>query len=195
MLLASWEQHLRLPSERTTRSSKAKGSSAGEVKDDEAEASIKAGPAVEEEVSAERCVTESTMSFGIGPLRILDFDSENRALSYLDGDFATKELTGIAWSFGDPEHVEVRTLGFGDRPADVLEDFLEAYDRADVVTGHWLVGHDLPLINAMLLEDGHAPLSPKLVSDTKAHLLKRSGISASQKNPRATSGAPCRGWR
>jgi hypothetical protein len=53
---------------------------------------------------------------------ILDFDSENRALSYLGGDFTTKELTGIAWSFGDPEHIEVRTLGFGEKPIDVLRD-------------------------------------------------------------------------
>jgi hypothetical protein len=114
--------------------------------------------------------------------RVLDFDSENRALSYLGGDFTTKELTGIAWSFGDPRHIEVRTLGFGETPVDVLRDFLAAYSEADIVTGHYIVGHDLPLINAMLLEYGHAPLSEKLVSDTKNHLLKRSGVSASQKN-------------
>jgi hypothetical protein len=122
--------------------------------------------------------------------KILDFDSENRALSYLGGDFTTKEITGIAWSFIGSGHIEVRTLGFGERPVDVLEDFLKAYDEATVLTGHYIIGHDLPLINAMLLEDGHAPLSEKLVSDSKNHLLKRSGVSASQKNLAAYLGCP-----
>jgi len=114
----------------------------------------------------------------VRPLRVLDFDCENRPLSYLGGDFTTPELTVIAWKFPredlqvmyQPEH----TL------SEMLSGFVEAYDSADMVTGHNILKHDLRLINAMLLEHGQPPLRPKLVSDTYRDLKRRSPGFASQ---------------
>lgn len=128
----------------------------------------------------------------MGPLRttaprLLDFDFENRPLSYLGGDFTTPEITVAAWKMlprGDlfcvwqPEHT-VR---------DMLLAFVNAYDEADIVTGHNIIRHDLRLANAMLLELGLSPLGPKLVSDTYAHLKKRSPGFASQENLAAMLG-------
>jgi hypothetical protein len=120
-------------------------------------------------------------------LRTLDFDIENRPLSYLGMDFTTAEITAIAWSFDDQADVDVRLLGYCTQ-LEMLAAFVEQYDRADVVTGHYILRHDLPIINGALLEQGMAPLGPKLVSDTKVHLIKRAGISASQENLAAMFG-------
>lgn len=110
--------------------------------------------------------------------RILDFDCENAPLSYLGGDFTTASLTAIAWSWGDRKF-ECRLL-----PENTMEEMVEgfavAYAQADVITGHNIRKHDLPLLHAMLLEMGHRPLRPKLVCDTYADLKKRSPGFASQ---------------
>lgn len=120
------------------------------------------------------------------PLRILDFDIENRPLHYWYGDATTAEITAIAWSWYDQDRVEVAFL---EPPPDHIESmqnmlsrFLRAYDEADMVTGHFIRGHDLPIINAALIEAGFPTLSSKLTSDTKLDLIKRGSMSASQKN-------------
>src|SRR5689334_21007894 len=70
------------------------------------------------------------------PLRVLDFDIENRPLSYLGSDFTTAEVTAIAWAWCDnPNQVEVYLLGESDLPQ-ILRRFVEAYTAADMVTGH-----------------------------------------------------------
>jgi hypothetical protein len=117
------------------------------------------------------------------PLRILDFDIENRPLAYLGSDYTTGEITAIAWSWVGEDDVHIRVL----RPVAIeastlkmLNDFVAAYNEADIVTGHYIRGHDLPVINGALLEYGLPPLGEKLTSDTKNDLLKRKYISASQ---------------
>jgi hypothetical protein len=116
------------------------------------------------------------------PLRVLDFDIENRPLSYLGSDFTTAEVTAIAWAWADhPEDVTVRLLG--ETPLlDILREFVAAYTQADVVTGHFIVGHDLPMVNGALIELGLGPLPDKMVSDTKVHLIRAKGISRSQES-------------
>jgi hypothetical protein len=64
----------------------------------------------------------------------------------------------------------------------MLLAFCEAYNEADIVTGHYILGHDLPIINGALLEFNLPPLGPKMVSDTKVHLIGRKGVSASQES-------------
>jgi hypothetical protein len=113
--------------------------------------------------------------------RILDFDIENRPLSYLGGDFTTAEITAIAWGWTDSKDVEVRLLGEVDYET-MLTDFVKAYDEADIVTGHYIRNHDLPHINGALLESGFAPLSAKRTSCTKNDLVRRTGVSASQES-------------
>jgi len=114
-------------------------------------------------------------------LKILDFDIENRPLSYLGMDFTTAEITSIAASFTDEDTIYTWLLGV-DRMEDILEGFRVLYDNADIVTGHYIRRHDLPIITDMLFEAGLPDLSPKLTSDTKVDLIAGKGISKSQEN-------------
>jgi len=116
------------------------------------------------------------------PLRVLDFDIENRPLSYLGSDFTTAEVTAMAWAWtDDPANVTVYLLGETELP-EILQRFVMAYDQADMVTGHYIKGHDLPMVNGALMEFGMAPLNEKMVQDTKCDLLSAKGLSKSQES-------------
>lgn len=116
--------------------------------------------------------------------RILDFDIENRPLSYWFADATTAEITAIAWGWADEEEVEVRVLyPPPDHEVSMLEmltDFRMAFDKADMVTGHFIRAHDLPVINSAMLENELDPLGSKLASDTKLDLVKHGKLSVSQ---------------
>ena len=114
-------------------------------------------------------------------LRILDFDIENRPLSYLGQDFTTGEITAIAASWVGEEKVKVWLLGRDDA-AEMLRGFLELYNQADIVTGHYIRKHDLPVLNGALLEQGMAPLGRKMTSDTKGDLIRSKYLSMSQES-------------
>jgi hypothetical protein len=115
------------------------------------------------------------------PMRVLDFDIENRPLSYLGSDFTTSEVTAIAWAWTDTGDVTVFLLGECDLPY-ILERFVEVYQQADMVTGHYIKGHDLPMLNGALMECGRPVLSDKRVQDTKCDLVRSKGISLSQES-------------
>src|ERR1700686_2433446 len=94
-------------------------------------------------------------------LKILDFDIEARPLSWIGQDYVTKEPTAIAWkligSKGKP-----KVLALGEVSAiEMLTEFLKAYNEADMVTGHYIRGFDLPLISGALSEHGLPPLGEK----------------------------------
>jgi hypothetical protein len=115
-------------------------------------------------------------------MRVLDFDIENRPLSYLGSDFTTAEVTAIAWAWCDrPQDVTVYLLGEHELSC-ILKSFVDAFAQADMVTGHYIIGHDLPMVNGALAECGMAPLPDKLVQDTKTHLVSLKGISKSQES-------------
>lgn len=116
-------------------------------------------------------------------LRVLDFDIENRPLSYLGQDYTTAEITAIAWCFdGEPKTLTCKLLG-RDHPAEMLHSFTLAYEAADMVTGHYIRMHDLPIINGALVEMGMGTLEDKLTCDTKLDLVKKGPvISGSQEN-------------
>ncbi len=132
------------------------------------------------------------------PLRILDFDCECRPLSYLGQDFTTAEITAIAcawivngkpqgrkcWLLGDPRLGDT----IGAQAKAMLLGFLKEYNKADIVTGHYIRGFDLSLVNGSLLDNGFGPLASKLAHDTKNDLKKRKYMSASQENLAATLG-------
>jgi hypothetical protein len=127
-------------------------------------------------------IPPSTLTVRHRPMRVLDFDIENRPLSYLGSDFTTAEVTAIAWAWCDrPQDVTVYLLGEHDL-ADILTTFVKAYEQADMVTGHYILGHDLPMVNGALMECGLPPLGDKLVQDTKTHLVSAKGISKSQES-------------
>jgi len=115
------------------------------------------------------------------PLRVLDFDLENRPLNYAGEDFTFSEITAIAWQFIGEKPYYVLCLG--EVPfRTMLLGFVAAYVQADLVTGHNIIKHDLRILNGALLEEGLSPLPPKLVCDTYADLKKKGGVSGSQEN-------------
>lgn len=127
------------------------------------------------------------MKLKVDAPRILDFDIENRPLTYLGNDWTTAEVTGIAASWvpvrgwGVVDHVECWLLG--ELPLSlVLEAFRAMYNQADIVTGHYIRAHDLPIINGALIELNLEPLAPKLTIDTKLDLLRFKDISKSQES-------------
>lgn len=113
--------------------------------------------------------------------RWLDFDLENRPLSYAGNDWTTAEVTAIAWSWCDQKVVHCRCLGECSAE-EMLADFLVAYNAADGVTGHYIRKHDLPILNGALLELKMPHLSSKLTSDTCLDLIKKKDMSASQES-------------
>lgn len=120
-------------------------------------------------------------------MKILDFDIENRPLTYMGNDFTSCEITAIAASWSPEEPVQCWLLG-RDKPSEMLEGFVELYNRADMVTGHYIRNHDLPIINAHLFEYGYASLEPKLSCDTKNDCLKFKDLSKSQESLADTLG-------
>lgn len=121
------------------------------------------------------------MQFNFTPQRILDFDIENRPLTYIGPDFTTCDVTAIAASFGRQDRMYTWLVGEVP-PRTMLLDFSELYNQADIVTGHYIRKHDLPIINGALLEAGLPGLGPKLTSDTKLDLVNVTGISKSQES-------------
>lgn len=120
-------------------------------------------------------------------LRILDFDIENRPLSYLGQDYTTAEITAIASCWvGQPKSMTCWLLDANDDGLGAilgLAEFVDRYNAADMVTGHYIRMHDLPIINGSLVEHGLEPLSSKLTCDTKLDLVKKGPVfSASQEN-------------
>ena len=130
----------------------------------------------------QRSVEPARIAVRARPMRVLDFDIENRPLSYLGSDFTTAEVTAIAWAWTDtPQNVSVFLLGEWELP-EILTAFLRAYDDADMVTGHYVKGHDLPMLNGALMECHMAPLQDKRVQDTKVDLIRSKGLSLSQES-------------
>jgi hypothetical protein len=120
-------------------------------------------------------------------LKILDFDIESRPLSWITNDYVTKEVTAIAAKFIDEKRVHCWLLGKDDMNI-AFKEFRELYDEADIVTGHYIRGYDLPTLNGALTEYGYRPLSSKLAHDTKLDLITRQGMSGSQENLAAMLG-------
>jgi hypothetical protein len=129
---------------------------------------------------------------GVISMRVLDFDCECRPVSWYGGDWVTKQITAIAWKYTDERaKVQPRVAVIGEsfdsrqvleEEARMLEAFVEEYSRADVVTGHFITGFDLPLVNGSLMRLGLPGLPDKLAQDTKGDLAKAQGLSKSQES-------------
>jgi hypothetical protein len=130
----------------------------------------------------------SLLEYGKNPSYILDFDLENRPLSYLGMDFTTSEVTAIAckWTCDKDQHT-VWLLGEDD-PQRMLEQFAEMYTAADMVTGHYIRNHDLPILQGAMAEYDLPPLPRRMSEDTKNDLIGFKGISKSQENLAAMFG-------
>ncbi len=113
---------------------------------------------------------------------ILDFDIEARPLSYLGKDFTTKEVTAIACKvIGDEDSLKVWALGEVSSE-EMLAGFAEEYNKAGMVTGHYIRGYDLTSVQMGLIEFGLPLLERKYTHDTWGDLYKQQGFSKSQEN-------------
>lgn len=121
-------------------------------------------------------------------LRVLDFDIENRPLSYWYSDRPTAEVTAIAaaWT-SNPNDVWVGLLGESDLRS-ILETFAELYRQADMVTGHYIRKHDLRILNGAMIEQGLPALGEKLTQDTKLDLVTQGDLPATQEHLAAMLG-------
>jgi hypothetical protein len=126
-------------------------------------------------------VKPTTIRLTQRPLRILDFDCEARPLHWIGGDYVSKEITAIAWAWVGDTKATSYLLGESE-PQEMLQAFVEAYNQADLVTGHFIRGYDLPLVSGALTEYQMAPLGKKMSQDTKIDLLRFSGLSKSQES-------------
>lgn len=118
-------------------------------------------------------------------LRILDWDIENRPLTYWVPDRPTAQITAIASMWvGDHDSLRIDYLltpdSTEDDERDMLLRFVERYNEADMVTGHYIRRHDLPITNAMLYELDLPLLEPKLSCDTKLDMFKKADLPATQ---------------
>jgi predicted PolB exonuclease-like 3'-5' exonuclease len=119
--------------------------------------------------------------------RTLDFDIETRRVGFHTG-FKGKpdgcEPIAIACSWIGEEEVRSIILGSVDHDSVVamLEWFLEFYNEATMVTGHYITKFDLPILNTAMLEWDLPPLGAKLAQDTKTGLIDFEGYSKSQEN-------------
>lgn len=121
-------------------------------------------------------------------LRILDFDSEVRPMHY--SEFRPEgQITAIAWSWVGSDIVDGDTLAQDlSNERVMLERFLEQYRQADIVTGHYIRKHDLPLINEHAIRLGLPPIGAKLTSDTQADFTGVKSLGKSQENLALTFG-------
>lgn len=132
--------------------------------------------------------------------RILDFDIENRPLSYLGMDWTSAEVTSIAWSWIGEEPISVLLLGIDGKYTDengisypaqeAFRRFRDVLASADMATGHYIRKHDLPIMNAAMIENNLLPLPSVLAQDTCLDLVRRKDLSASQENLAALLGLP-----
>jgi DNA polymerase elongation subunit (family B) len=133
------------------------------------------------------------VTIGARPQRVLGFDIEARPLGWYGGDWVHKETTAIAWAWADdPEgtvevHMLNRRAGSGKA---MLKAFYKAYQAADVVTGHYIRGFDLPVLQWSYAEYELPLLGSILTHDTKGDLLKMQGLSKSQENLGSFVGTP-----
>ena len=74
---------------------------------------------------------------------------------------------------------------------DMLVGFRKMYDEADMVTGHYILRHDLPILNSAYIENGLPPLDAKLVQDTKVHLLNWKDLPKTQEQYLNDDGDSC----
>jgi hypothetical protein len=114
-------------------------------------------------------------------LRVLDFDTECRPMHYSEWR-PESQFTAIAWSWVGEEEVKCVVLEQDlSNELSMLVQFMLAYDQADVVTGHYIRKHDLPLLVDHCIRARINLPKPVLTSDTM-DLVKVKGLGKSQQN-------------
>jgi hypothetical protein len=125
--------------------------------------------------------------------KILHLDIEARPLSWYGGDYVTREVTAVAWKWQGEKQVYSDWNEFNEDPheptyVNMLLKIRVAYEQADIVTGHYIRGYDLPTLNGAMIEQELGVLPDKWTIDTKLDMVKRSGMSNSQESLAAEFG-------
>jgi hypothetical protein len=122
---------------------------------------------------------------GARPQRILVFDLEARPIAWYGGDWVTKQITIAASAWTDDPEGTLETY-YMTKDARSFPRMLKAISariaEADVVSGHYIRGFDLPLLNGNLFLSDLPLLRPMLTQDTKGELVKMGGMSKSMEN-------------
>ena len=111
-------------------------------------------------------------------------------MAFYGPDFVTKQPTAIAWKFiGTRGKPRVALIGESydtrrvyEEEIAMLEAFRAAYDEAEAVTGHYIRGFDLPVLNARMIKHRLPMLDRKLTQDTKGDFARAAATSKSQEN-------------
>jgi hypothetical protein len=124
----------------------------------------------------------------IGEERVLDFDMESVAAGFADPEWVPQKITCIAWSWIGSDQVEYVTCGGSaglyEKPqlrSAMIRKFLRVFNQATMVTGHNLLRHDLPVLNAECMRLGVDVLEPIRVQDTM-RFSKTKGFKKGQDN-------------
>ncbi|WP_281783762.1 hypothetical protein [Sinimarinibacterium flocculans] len=116
------------------------------------------------------------------PLKILDFDTECRPMHYSEWR-PESQLTAYAWSWVGQKKVHSRMLKQDlSNEREILADMLAAIAEADMIVGHYIRQHDLPLLNDHAIQFELEPIRRVLVQDTKSDLIRAKGMGLSQEN-------------
>jgi hypothetical protein len=134
----------------------------------------------------------------VGKSRLLCFDLENRPLAYWYDGETTSQITAFGWKWRDEPDAHSLLLTkegrfVGDDGRTISERaaytaFHLTLSNADIVYGHNIRRHDLPMFQAWLLRLQMPTLPPILTSDTLRDIPKRNGLSASLENLAAMYG-------
>lgn len=119
------------------------------------------------------------ITIGTKTPRKLFWDIENRPLSYWYDGNPTAQVTAIAWALDDgPVYAELLTKRMESNKR-MLREFSKAYAAADILIGHNIRRHDLPIALGALIEMHLEPIGPKLTQDTLRDLPRWKDIPKS----------------
>lgn len=125
-------------------------------------------------------------------LRVLCFDTECRPMHYSEWR-PESQITAVGYSWldadGKPEKVHVETLKQSlSNEVRVFAGLLAAIRKADLVVGHYIRKHDLPLLNDHAIRFGLTPLGGVLVQDTMKDVKAVKALGLGQENLSQTFG-------
>ena len=137
-----------------------------------------------------------------GPQAELCFDLENRPLAYWYDGNTTSEVTVFAWQWteGGSPTSEMRSLvllsdGYFERHDGIrlqkeaaYDYFLDELEGADLVYGHNIRTHDLPMLQAACIRLNFGRMDPCLTQDTYRDLPRRKELPVSLNNLSAMYG-------
>jgi DNA polymerase elongation subunit (family B) len=102
---------------------------------------------------------------------------------------AESQITGIAWSWVGEDTMYCAILEQDlSNEREMFQRFMDAFNQADMLTGHYIRRHDLPLIVDHCARLGLPIPRPVRVQDTKVDLVRMNGMGQSQENLSTTFG-------